>query len=119
MNYRAIMLAGVAASVLVTGGQAFAEDNTNIIEELVITAEKREQNLQDVPVAISAFTARQRDIVGINSIQDLTIFPPGFVSQVVAFAFGLAASSFFPVLVLGVFHKRVGTVAAMTGSGMG
>lgn len=43
------------------------------------------------------------------------IFPPGFVSQVVAFAFGLAASSFFPVLVLGVFHKRVGTVAAMAG----
>ncbi len=43
------------------------------------------------------------------------IFPPGFVSQVVAFAFGLAASSFFPVLVLGVFHKRVGTVPAMVG----
>ena len=43
------------------------------------------------------------------------IFPPGFVSQVVAFAFGLAASSFFPVLVLGVFHKRVGTVPAMAG----
>ncbi len=43
------------------------------------------------------------------------IFPPGFVSQVVAFAFGLAASSFFPVLVLGVFSKRVGTVPAMAG----
>lgn len=81
MNYRAIMLAGVAASVLFSGGQAFAEDNSNIIEELVITAEKREQNLQDVPVAISAFTARQRDIVGINSIQDLTNFTPGFVYQ--------------------------------------
>lgn len=47
------------------------------------------------------------------------IFPPGFVSQVVAFAFGLAASSFFPVLVLGVFHKRVGTVPAMAGMAVG
>jgi cation/acetate symporter len=43
------------------------------------------------------------------------IFPPGFVSQVVAFAFGLAASSFFPVLVLGIFSKRVGAVPAVAG----
>ena len=39
------------------------------------------------------------------------IYPPGFVSQVVAFAFGLAAASFFPVIVLGIFSKRVGTRA--------
>ncbi len=43
------------------------------------------------------------------------IFPPGFVSQVVAFAFGLAAASFFPALVLGIFSKRVGTVPAISG----
>ena len=43
------------------------------------------------------------------------IFPPGFVSQVVAFAFGLAASSFFPALVLGIFSKRVGTVPVISG----
>ena len=45
----------------------------------------------------------------------LGIFPPGFVSQVVAFAFGLAASSFFPVIVLGIFSRRVGTVPAIAG----
>ncbi len=43
------------------------------------------------------------------------IYPPGFVSQVVAFAFGLAAASFFPVIVLGIFNKRVGTVPAVSG----
>jgi cation/acetate symporter len=43
------------------------------------------------------------------------IYPPGFVAQVVAFAFGLAASSFFPVLVLGIFSMRVGTVPAISG----
>ena len=47
------------------------------------------------------------------------IYPPGFVSQVVAFAFGLAASSFFPVLVLGIFSKRVGTVPAVCGMAVG
>lgn len=43
------------------------------------------------------------------------IYPPGFVSQVVAFAFGLAAASFFPTIVLGIFTKRVGTVPAVLG----
>ena len=45
------------------------------------------------------------------------IWPPGFVAQVVAFAFGLAASSFFPILVLGVFDDRAnkqGAIAGMT-----
>jgi len=43
------------------------------------------------------------------------IYPPGFVAQVVAFAFGLAAASFFPTIVLGIFSKRVGTVPAICG----
>jgi iron complex outermembrane receptor protein len=47
------------------------------IEELVVTAEKRSQSLQDVPVAISAFTSEKRDLLGIKSIQDLTNFTPG------------------------------------------
>ncbi len=47
------------------------------------------------------------------------IFPPGFVSQVVAFAFGLAAASFFPAIVLGIFSKRVGTVPAVAGMAVG
>ena len=50
---------------------------SNTIEELVVTAEKRAQNLQDVPVAISAFTSANRDLLGINSIQDITNFTPG------------------------------------------
>jgi len=50
---------------------------TNTIEELVVTAEKRAQNLQDVPIAISAFSDKQRDVVGIQSIQDMTNFTPG------------------------------------------
>jgi iron complex outermembrane receptor protein len=56
---------------------AAAASTTNTIEELVVTAEKRQQNLQDVPVAISAFTSEKRDLLGIKSIQDLTNFTPG------------------------------------------
>ncbi len=43
------------------------------------------------------------------------INPPGFVAQVVAFAFGLAAASFFPVLLLGVFSKRANREGAISG----
>lgn len=45
----------------------------------------------------------------------LGINPPGFVAQVVAFAFGLAASSFFPIIVLGIFSKRTNRQAAIAG----
>ncbi|WP_414756071.1 sodium:solute symporter family protein [Anabaena sp. CCY 9910] len=41
--------------------------------------------------------------------------PPGFVSEVVAFAFGLAAASFFPVIVLGIFDKRTNSEGAIAG----
>jgi cation/acetate symporter len=43
------------------------------------------------------------------------IYPPGFVAQVVAFAFGLAAASFFPVILLGIFSRRMNKEAAITG----
>ncbi len=49
------------------------------------------------------------------------IYPPGFVAQVVAFAFGLAAASFFPILVLGIFSLRTTREGAIAGmlSGIG
>ncbi|MCA9838070.1 MAG: cation acetate symporter [Trueperaceae bacterium] len=45
----------------------------------------------------------------------LGIYPPGFVGEVVAFAFGLAAASFFPAIVLGIFDKRTNRTGAVTG----
>lgn len=45
----------------------------------------------------------------------LGIYPPGFVAEVVAFAFGLACSSFFPIILLGVFDKRTNSAGAITG----
>jgi len=41
--------------------------------------------------------------------------PPGFVGEVVAFAFGLAAAAFFPVILLGIFDHRTNRAGAITG----
>ena len=49
----------------------------------------------------------------------LGINPPGFVAEVVALAFGLAASSLFPPIVLGIFTKRINDVGAITGMVLG
>jgi iron complex outermembrane recepter protein len=67
------------AALVATSAQAQepAAPPENVIDELVVTAEKRAQNVQDVPVAISVFTDQQREIVGINSIQDMTNYTPG------------------------------------------
>ena len=45
----------------------------------------------------------------------LGLHPPAFVAQVVAFAFGLAASSLFPVIIMGIFNKRMNKWGAITG----
>ena len=47
------------------------------------------------------------------------IKPPGFVAQVVAFAFGLAAASFFPAIIMGIFSKRMNKEGAITGMVVG
>jgi iron complex outermembrane receptor protein len=71
--------------VVLMGGAAYAQqpsqpaEKTAGVGEIVVTAEKREQSLQEVPVAISAFTSEKRDQIGIDSVQDMTNFTPGFV----------------------------------------
>lgn len=47
------------------------------------------------------------------------IKPPGFVGEVVAFAFGLAAASFFPAIIMGIFQKRMNREGAVTGMVVG
>ena len=47
------------------------------------------------------------------------IYPFGFVAQVVAFAFGLAAASLFPAILLGIFDKRTNNIGAITGMVVG
>ncbi|QKF66321.1 cation:acetate symporter [Arcobacter venerupis] len=59
--------------------------------------------------------ARISAVVAILVAGYLGINPPGFVAQVVAFAFGLAAAAFFPTIILGVFDKRMNKEGAISG----
>ena len=62
--------------------------------------------------------ARMSAAVAIGIAGIFGIYPPAFVAQVVAFAFGLAAATFFPALFLGIFYKRLnkeGAIAGMLG----
>lgn len=79
LSRKSILLSCVYAMTAVSSAAlaTTASAQTTEIEELVVTAEKREQSLQDVPVAVSAFTDERRELVGINSVADLTNFTPG------------------------------------------
>jgi iron complex outermembrane receptor protein len=91
MAIRQTLLMTCAASALIVGSLAVSErafaaaaaanaseaTGSTTVGELVVTAEKREQNLQTVPVAISAYTAAKRQLIGIDTIQDMTNFTPG------------------------------------------
>ena len=61
------------------------------------------------------FYARLSAAIAIAIAGIFGIYPPAFVAQVVAFAFGLAASSIFPVLIMGIFSKRINSVGAISG----
>ena len=47
------------------------------VQEVIVTAERRSQKLETVPVSVSAFTAEQRSLMGIKTVQDLTDYTPG------------------------------------------
>lgn len=53
--------------------------------------------------------------VGVLAAGYFGINPPGFVAEVVSFAFGLAAASFFPIILLGIFDKRMNSKGAIAG----
>jgi len=70
--------------------------------------EKRQLLVARISMAVAVLVA---GYLGIN--------PPGFAGQVVALAFGLAAASFFPILVLGIFWKKCTAAGAAAGMGVG
>jgi iron complex outermembrane receptor protein len=69
--------AGSDAAAASDSKSAEAQSGT-AVGELVVTAEKRDTTIQKVAVAISAYTSENRDKIGIDSVQDMTNFTPGF-----------------------------------------
>ena len=55
-----------------------AEATAQVLEEVTVTAQKREQSAADVPVAISAFSGESLETLGLTDTRDLTALVPGF-----------------------------------------
>jgi iron complex outermembrane recepter protein len=73
----AISSAVFAAPAAPPGGSSSVAAPDEGIQEIVVTAQKRDENLETVPVAITAFTSKERDLLGLETIQDFTNFTPG------------------------------------------
>jgi iron complex outermembrane receptor protein len=78
---KAMLLAACAGTALASAetvlAQQRAANDATTVAQIVVTAQKREESLQSVPVAISAYTSKRRDLIGVDSIQDLTNYTPG------------------------------------------
>jgi iron complex outermembrane receptor protein len=75
----AASIAAVGATAPSIAAAADAEESKATLGEVVVTAQKREESLTEIAVAISAFTSEQRDQLGISSVVDMANFTPGFV----------------------------------------
>jgi cation/acetate symporter len=105
-----LVAAGGLAAALSTAAGLLLVVSTSISHDLLKGAlwpkitERGELLFARVSAAVAVLVA---GYLGVN--------PPGFVAQVVAFAFGLAASSFFPTILLGVFSRRMNAAGAVSG----
>ncbi|MBQ0783956.1 MAG: cation acetate symporter [Amphritea sp.] len=110
----ALVAAGAVAAALSTAAGLLLVISTAIAHDLMKTiinpniSEKQE-----------LMYARMAAVVAICIAGYFGINPPGFVAQVVALAFGLASSSVFPVIVMGIFNKRMNKEGAIAGMCVG
>ena len=71
------VLAGVAGAAMVVAAGQVAAQETTALEEIVVTAQKRSENLQDVPVSVTAFTADQLKDQRVGDVLALSGLSPG------------------------------------------
>jgi len=106
----ALVAAGALAAALSTAAGLLLVVSTSVSHDLlkrVFMPSISEKNELLAARIAAAFAVMIAGYFGIN--------PPGFVAQVVAFAFGLAASSFFPAIILGIFVKRANREGVISG----
>ncbi|MEH6676548.1 MAG: TonB-dependent receptor, partial [Phenylobacterium sp.] len=77
-DHRGLWAGGAAAAALLSGQVALAQDaQVSTLEEVVVTAQRRAQSLQDVPVTVTAFGAEQVEEARIREVQDVATLTPG------------------------------------------
>ena len=110
----ALLAAGALAAALSTAAGLLLVISSSVSHDLIKKIIKPDVSEKGELIAarVSAFFAvLLAGYFGIN--------PPGFVAAVVALAFGLAAASFFPAIVMGIFYKRMNKEGAISGMVIG
>ncbi|MCG9769878.1 cation acetate symporter [Pseudoalteromonas piscicida] len=110
----ALVAAGGIAAALSTTAGLLLVISTSVSHDLLKRTIKPDINDKQELLA-----ARLAAMVAIAISAYFGINPPGFVASVVAFAFGLAAASFFPAIIMGIFSKRMNKEGAIAGMVMG
>lgn len=110
----ALVAAGGLAAALSTSAGLLLVISTSVSHDLL-----KKNFMPDISDKKELFYARTAAAVGIVIAGYFGINPPGFVAAVVAFAFGLAASSLFPAIVMGIFSKSMNKEGAIAGMVVG
>ena len=81
---KAVLTAALAGSAATVQAQTVSSDDVVILEEVVVTARKREESLRDVPLTVTAVTADAIERLGIRDAYDVSLYTPAF-SNVASF----------------------------------
>lgn len=106
----ALVAAGGLAAALSTAAGLLLVISTSVSHDLI-----KKQFNKDISDKAELRYARIAAAVAVVVAGYFGINPPGFVAQVVAIAFGLAAASFFPAIILGIFYKKMNKQGALSG----
>lgn len=106
----ALVAAGAMAAALSTAAGLLLVISTAIAHDLLKKTVKPDITEKGELMAARIAAALAIGIAGYAGIN-----PPGYVAALVALAFGLAASSFFPAIILGIFHKKMNRAGAISG----
>ncbi|MCB1683885.1 MAG: cation acetate symporter [Pseudomonadales bacterium] len=110
----ALVAAGAVAAALSTAAGLLLVISTSVSHDLIKNSFAR--NMSDRQELLYARLAAATAVIVAGY---LGIDPPGFVAEVVAFAFGLAASSLFPAILLGIFSRKMNKEGAIAGMVVG
>ncbi|UGU16786.1 cation acetate symporter [Sinomicrobium kalidii] len=110
----ALVAAGGLAAALSTAAGLLLVISTSVSHDLI-----KKQIRPDISDKAELWIARLSATVAVVVAGYFGINPPGFVAAVVALAFGLAAASFFPAIILGIFYKRMNKEGAISGMVVG
>ncbi|MDX5326329.1 MAG: cation acetate symporter, partial [Bacteroidota bacterium] len=106
----ALVAAGGLAAALSTAAGLLLVISTSLAHDIF-----KKQIKPDISEKGELIVARLAAVIAVVVAGYFGINPPGFVASVVALAFGLAAASFFPAIVMGIFSKRMNKEGAIAG----